>query len=393
MHRTFLALACLAAGDVARAHELFAISYSTGEYFALRSFDAALTPLSSIGPSHVAGMEFAPDGTLWALRDGHVPTIVRLDAASGAALATITVGLALVHEGGLAFSPQGIAFAASEANGGVPQLFRLDTSNGLATIVGSLGAGRDISGLAFRDDGRLLALDSTSQSLLVLDASSAAVLSTAPVVTTLGSVCGMTARGSLGYFTTASQSASVPGSSVLVRFDTYSLVQTVVGALPTLSGEGLSGLAWRVDSATSAYCTAGTSSSGCNASLSASGAASTSLPSGFTLLASNVEGQRSALFFYGMLGRAALPWSSGSTAVLCARPPLQRTPAQSSAGSPFACDGALALDWNAFRAAHPSALGAPFVAGSVFDAQAWYRDPPSPKTTSLSNALEFVLEP
>lgn len=135
------------------------------------------------------GWSSAPDGTLWALRDGHVPTIVRLDAASGAALATISVGLALVHEGGLAFSPQGIAFAASEANGGVPQLFRLDTSNGLATIVGSLGAGRDISGLGL---GATARARQHVQACWVLDATSAAVLSTAPVVTTLGSVCGMT---------------------------------------------------------------------------------------------------------------------------------------------------------------------------------------------------------
>jgi len=29
----------------------------------------------------------------------------------------------------------------------------------------------------------------------------------------------------------------------------------------------------------------------------------------------------------------------------------------------------------------------------VVQAQAWYRDPPSPNTTHLSNALEFTLVP
>lgn len=34
---------------------------------------------------------------------------------------------------------------------------------------------------------------------------------------------------------------------------------------------------------------------------------------------------------------------------------------ESSGGPANACDGALSLDWNAFRGAHPAALGAPWV--------------------------------
>ena len=60
-------------------------------------------------------------------------------------------------------------------------------------------------------------------------------------------------------------------------------------------------------------------------------------------------------------------------------------------GSTGACDGALVLDWNAFIAANPTALGAPFAGGDSVDVQAWFRDPPSPKSTSLSNALTFVV--
>jgi hypothetical protein len=51
------------------------------------------------------------------------------------------------------------------------------------------------------------------------------------------------------------------------------------------------------------------------------------------------------------------------------------------------------LDWNAFRATHASALGQPFVAGDSVWAQAWFRDPPSPKTTQLSDALAFSVCP
>jgi hypothetical protein len=57
------------------------------------------------------------------------------------------------------------------------------------------------------------------------------------------------------------------------------------------------------------------------------------------------------------------------------------------------CDGAFTDDWLAFIAANPTALGAPFSAGQVVDAQAWYRDPPSAKTTNLSDGIEFTLVP
>jgi hypothetical protein len=66
---------------------------------------------------------------------------------------------------------------------------------------------------------------------------------------------------------------------------------------------------------------------------------------------------------------------------------------QGSGGAPGMCDGALASDWNAFVATHPSALGVPFTAGDQVRAQAWFRDPPSPKTTNLSNALSFYVCP
>jgi hypothetical protein len=57
------------------------------------------------------------------------------------------------------------------------------------------------------------------------------------------------------------------------------------------------------------------------------------------------------------------------------------------------CDGALALDWNAYFSAHPSALGTPLQAGGAFWVQAWYRDPAAVKSTSLSDALVLRLCP
>jgi hypothetical protein len=140
------------------------------------------------------------------------------------------------------------------------------------------------------------------------------------------------------------------------------------------------------------YCTAGTTSGGCVPSISATGTPSVSANSGFTISIAGVDGVKQGLVFYGVdnTGFAPVPWGAGW---LCIKPPLQRSPAQNSGGTLGQCDGSVVLDWNAFRAANPNALGSPFTAGQHVYAQGWFRDPPSAKTTSLSGALKFNLCP
>jgi hypothetical protein len=147
-------------------------------------------------------------------------------------------------------------------------------------------------------------------------------------------------------------------------------------------------------SAPSSYCTAGTSANGCTATMAAVGSPSASQGSGFTLSASGVEGVKSGLIFYGITAALANPWAGGaSSSFLCVKAPTQRTPAQQSGGTAGACDGTLSLDWNAYVANNPGALGTPFTPGQVVWSQAWYRDPPSPGTTSLSNGMRFTVGP
>jgi hypothetical protein len=141
-----------------------------------------------------------------------------------------------------------------------------------------------------------------------------------------------------------------------------------------------------------AYCTAGTTTNGCQATMSATGTASASAPSDFTITASSVEGLKQGILFYGISGPLSTAWGA-STSYLCVKPPTQRTGTQNSGGTAGLCDGALALDWNAYVTANSGALGNPFTAGDTVWAQAWFRDPPSPKTTNLSNGLRFTVEP
>ncbi|MBL8800395.1 MAG: PQQ-dependent sugar dehydrogenase [Planctomycetes bacterium] len=141
------------------------------------------------------------------------------------------------------------------------------------------------------------------------------------------------------------------------------------------------------------YCTSSTSTNGCHAAIGASGMPSASAGSGFLLACGELEGQRSALFFYGINGPVAAPWGSGGTSLRCVRSPVQRMTALDSGGNAGACDGQISLDWNTYRATHPNALGAPFAGGQSVWTQAWFRDPPAVKATNMSNALEFTLCP
>jgi hypothetical protein len=161
------------------------------------------------------------------------------------------------------------------------------------------------------------------------------------------------------------------------------------------SNTGLSGYLVEFSEPFVVYCTSGTSSSGCVASISGSGVPSASSSSGFVIQVDSVEGMKQGILFYGLNNPSFVPtvWGSGGTSYLCVKSPTQRMGAQNSGGSIFACDGALIVDWNAYRAAHPGALGSPFVAGETLCAQGWFRDPPSPKTTLLTNALKFFLQP
>ncbi len=71
------------------------------------------------------------------------------------------------------------------------------------------------------------------------------------------------------------------------------------------------------------YCTSGASASGCLASISASGIASATASSGFELAASNAEGGKDGLFFFGTGGRQANPWGNGNS-YQCVVPPVKR---------------------------------------------------------------------
>lgn len=147
--------------------------------------------------------------------------------------------------------------------------------------------------------------------------------------------------------------------------------------------------------APTSYCTAGTSTNNCAPQIAASANPSVSFANACTFTATGVEGQKSGIIFYGVnnTGFSPAPWAAGSASFLCVKGPTQRMNVLNSGGTLGSCNGSLVQDWNAFQAAHPTALGNPFVVGNSAFVQAWYRDPPAVKTTNLSNAVQVFFVP
>ena len=144
-----------------------------------------------------------------------------------------------------------------------------------------------------------------------------------------------------------------------------------------------------------AYCTAGTSSNGCVPSIAANNNPSVAHSNPCNISISGVEGLKFGIVFYGInqTGFSPTPWAVGSSSFLCVKGPTQRTGTTSSGGTLNLCNGVLALDWNAYQTANPTSVGNPWAAGAKVYVQGWYRDPPAPKTTNLSNALEMTYVP
>jgi hypothetical protein len=195
---------------------------------------------------------------------------------------------------------------------------------------------------------------------------------------------------------------SLPGSTSSTLIEGTSWARTLVtvddGSVAIGSGlgagdRGLAGLQL-VPEIGQRYCTAGVSASGCQAALVATGAASATASEGFALVAAGVEGAKDGLFFFGANGRQANPWGNGSS-FQCVVPPVKRAGLVPGVGTAGSCDGTFGQDLNALWCPTCPKPNHNPGAGAVVQAQLWYRDPwnTSNQTTSLSNAIEFTVQP
>jgi hypothetical protein len=90
----------------------------------------------------------------------------------------------------------------------------------------------------------LVGLDRVTNSLLVIDPTTAASSVLAPISSTVGAVGGMTVLGGIGYMNTGGTGGSIPGSDELYSFDLFTGSQTLIGSFsPAFTDDGISGLA------------------------------------------------------------------------------------------------------------------------------------------------------
>jgi hypothetical protein len=320
----------------------------------LASISPATASISPIGPPlarDIRGATFDRFGRLYVL-DAVANSLLRVDPTNGSILLGSEVPLVLAGGGpitltsfcDLALRTDGRMYLAS-----VAQILELDLESGDATLVRSAGP------LGFA--GACFAPGAAQDALFAFD---------------------------------------VTGTDDIVRFDldAPSIPMTVVhpDVLSSFNA-GRGDLATLFPQVPRTYCTSGVTTNGCQATLSANVNPNVAHSSGCVVSAADVEGQKSGLVFYSLSGANNAPWCAGGTSVLCVKSPTQRMIVQNSGGTANTCNGALVQDWDLFQSSNPLALGQPWNAGKTARAQAWFRDPPSCKTTSLSNAVELTYQP
>lgn len=175
------------------------------------------------------------------------------------------------------------------------------------------------------------------------------------------------------------------------------MLDTIGGQTGTLVGWDLAISTWLPPAPPpTPYCPQnGPSALGCQPTITATANPDVSLTTPCIITASNIDGMRSGIVFYGAFGPVLKNWCTGGTgnALLCVKNPIQRTGAQNTAGTMDQCNGSLMLDWNVWQASHPAALGNPWMAGAQAHVQGWFRSPPDCKTTFLTPALELTYQP
>jgi hypothetical protein len=142
------------------------------------------------------------------------------------------------------------------------------------------------------------------------------------------------------------------------------------------------------------FCVPKTNSQGCGPKIAADGDTSLSSAAPLLVTCSQVLNNKTGLLFYGTNGAHNGAFQGGT---LCVKAPIARTPSQNSGGNPPPddCSGSFAIDMKLFAtgALGGSPLPSLSTAGTTVDCQWWSRDPMVASTTSLSDALEYVVTP
>ena len=320
------------------------------------------------------------------VRDRVIGTTERLSVGSGGAQGDAG------SEGG-AISPDGryVVFRSTASNlvsgdtNGKADVFLRDRQSGtterLSVASGGTQANDDSSHPALSPDGRFAVFQSKAGNLVAGDSNGRWDVFLRDRLLGTTERVSLDASGSQGDADSGIQGPSVSADGRCVAFDSRA---RLVG-VDTNDWHDIY-VRDRGPQPPGVYCTSGTTTNGCNPTISGTGTPSVSTGSGFDVTVGSVEGGQLGIILWGS-APAALPWGMG-TSWLCVGVPVTRTDRQFSGGTAGACDGTLSLDFNAWMSANPSKAPA---AGTTAYMQGWFRDPPAPKASNLSDALLFTV--
>ncbi len=373
----------------ARADLLYTIDESTDSLATIDTVTGAFTVIGPLGVpvdfgdiafDSARGVMYMVDG--WGAGLSTPSSLYTVDLSTGAATLVGSTGATSLFS--LVYDPLGDRLYAGVSTSNPTGFYALDRTSGAATLIGDPSVGLD--GMTFvASTNSVVGLFAGPGSLHSID--------TATGVSSLITVGGGFVNNcGIAWSSSSNTVYAIDWSGDLYAFDvgaSYARTTLFSGLNPC---DGLAAAGPSCPSP-SVYCTAGTTSSGCIPAIAASGPLSVAASSGTVVSATGVEGQRAGALIYGTNGGVAFPWGSGSTSYFCIRAPVQRTLQQLSGGTVGQCNGSFSLDLRAFLAANPTALGNPLSAGAQFSVQWWFRDPPAPRSTNLSDAITITACP
>ena len=226
----------------AQERELYLLHYDTGELHAFEPDTRVVRLVGRTGLLDPAALSAGPDGHLYSFTtDGR---FWKIDPRDAQTMFVGNLGLSNVFEGGLAIDDEGRALGFNEGNGITPGLFEVDLTTGAAQFVGTPGIG-DFNGLAFREDGKLIALDRIHNSLWVIDPDDLSRTLLTALLPAVGAAGGVTIQEGIGFFVTGGTPGTFGGTHELWTFDPFTGSSRMLVPLPdNLEGVGVAGLCY-----------------------------------------------------------------------------------------------------------------------------------------------------
>lgn len=224
-----------------------------GDLVRVSTVDGSTSTIGSPGVDiPFAGLATRPsDGAVFGLTVGLSaipafggPRLYRLDPTNGAAT---LVGLLsspnndVVFEGAFAISPDGTGYGLyygnSFANPADPfYLISIDLDTAAFSIAGLISV-RGINGMVFRPDGKLVGFDDQSDTLVEIDPMTGATTTIGPLGITVGIVGGLAIHDGIGYLAEGQD-----GVSRLYRVNLYTGATTLIGDMGDVGPSGIHGL-------------------------------------------------------------------------------------------------------------------------------------------------------